>query len=216
MKRLRKSLHPQTVRYFHCGEYGTNYGRPHYHALLFGQDFSSDRYPWAVRDGHQYWRSPTLESAWTDPETKAPLGHAEIGELTEGSACYVARYILAKEYGKGFNPRYDTLDLETGEIIAEREREYVTMSRKPGIGAKWLEKYQSDVYPSDEVIFGGQKTKPPRFYDQKLQKAAPDLLEKIRKQRAAARDPENTTPERLAVREEVALAKITQKPRRIE
>jgi len=35
-KRLRKKLHKRRIKYFACGEYGETYGRPHYHAVLFG------------------------------------------------------------------------------------------------------------------------------------------------------------------------------------
>ena len=38
MKRLRKAF-GQKIRYFHCGEYGENFSRPHYHACLFNVDF---------------------------------------------------------------------------------------------------------------------------------------------------------------------------------
>ena len=43
MKRLRKHLEPLKVRFFACGEYGDNTYRPHYHVILFGYDFRSDR-----------------------------------------------------------------------------------------------------------------------------------------------------------------------------
>lgn len=43
MKRLRKYLEPVKVRFFACGEYGDNTYRPHYHLILFGCDFRSDR-----------------------------------------------------------------------------------------------------------------------------------------------------------------------------
>ena len=42
MKRLRRRF-GEGVRFFHCGEYGENFGRPHYHAILFNLDFS-DKY----------------------------------------------------------------------------------------------------------------------------------------------------------------------------
>lgn len=35
-KRLRKSLVGRKLKYFACGEYGERYGRPHYHAVVFG------------------------------------------------------------------------------------------------------------------------------------------------------------------------------------
>ncbi len=37
MKRLRKQF--SKVRFFHCGEYGDDTRRPHYHALLFNLHF---------------------------------------------------------------------------------------------------------------------------------------------------------------------------------
>ena len=39
MKRYRKKFGPN-IRYFHCGEYGSKFGRPHYHACIFNHDFS--------------------------------------------------------------------------------------------------------------------------------------------------------------------------------
>lgn len=35
MKRLRKKL-LSSIKFFACGEYGENFGRPHFHAILFG------------------------------------------------------------------------------------------------------------------------------------------------------------------------------------
>ena len=39
MKRLRQYIKPNRVRFFHCGEYGAKFARPHHHACLFGYDF---------------------------------------------------------------------------------------------------------------------------------------------------------------------------------
>ena len=93
VKKLRKSQDKDglaKVKYYAVGEYGENYGRPHYHAALFGEDFSDDRYVWRTTEsGHTVYRSPRLEKLWT-------LGNCEIGELTFESAAYVARYIMKK------------------------------------------------------------------------------------------------------------------------
>lgn len=36
LKRLRKALGEEKIRYFACGEYGEKYSRPHYHLIIFG------------------------------------------------------------------------------------------------------------------------------------------------------------------------------------
>lgn len=42
MKRLRKQVEPLKIKYFASGEYGDKFGRPHYHAIIFGLDFIRD------------------------------------------------------------------------------------------------------------------------------------------------------------------------------
>ena len=110
MKRLRKRLKGERVRYFHAGEYGADLGRPHYHSCLFGFDFS-DKVYWTSRGGFPVWRSSTLEALW-------PFGFSEIGSVTFESAAYVARYITKKMLGAGAEGAYKVLDPETGELVA--------------------------------------------------------------------------------------------------
>lgn len=38
LKRLRKAIYPEKIKYFYSGEYGDETLRPHYHFLLFGLD----------------------------------------------------------------------------------------------------------------------------------------------------------------------------------
>lgn len=59
MKRLRKAISPKKVRFFHCGEYGEQNQRPHYHACLFGYDFP-DKIFYKERDGCRLYISPML------------------------------------------------------------------------------------------------------------------------------------------------------------
>jgi hypothetical protein len=54
------------------------------------------------------------------------------------------------------------------------------MSRKPGIGYDWFEKYKTDVYPNDYCIINGKKIRPPRYYDNLLSE---EELEKIKNKR---------------------------------
>jgi len=42
MKRLRKKYGAK-IRFFHCGEYGEDRGRPHFHACIFNHDFQDKK-----------------------------------------------------------------------------------------------------------------------------------------------------------------------------
>lgn len=191
MKRLRKEV--GRVRYFHAGEYGALRARPHYHALLFGYGFP-DKCVSGTRAGEYVYRSAQLERLW-------PLGRSEIGSVTFASAAYVCRY-LVKE-GKDRT----TYDGETGEVI-ERERSYATMSRNPGLGAGWFERYGREVFPSDAVLVDGELRRPPRYYFERFAGEDPAGAELVRARREQERRLENETRERLGVREKVALAQL--------
>lgn len=209
MKRLRKKF-GSGIRFFHCGEYGSKYGRPHYHACLFNFDFP-DKKLWRVSEGNNLYTSEILQELW---EHK---GYCIIGEVTFQSAAYVARYIMKKINGKDAADHYEIYDLETGEL-SQAKPEYVTMSRRPGIAAGWFEKYQSDVFPHDYVIVRGHKCKPPRYYDNILKNSLPFDFEEIKFERytRAQQKIDNSTKERLAVREEVQNARLKQLVRPLE
>lgn len=203
-KRLRKS--GLRVRYYACGEYGEGLGRPHYHVCLFGEDFSLDRYHWrSSASGFKLFRSPTLEKAWT-------AGHSEIGDISFESAAYVAGYVQKKLHGDEAVDHYGRCDPHTGEwhpVIPE----FAVMSRRPGIGQLWLDRFGHEVAKHDSLISGGREMKPPRFYDKFLERRDPDLYQEIKRRRreAAAERSEDSTPERLATREIVAKAKVRSK-----
>lgn len=157
MKRLRKSVAPEKIRFYHCGEYGENLGRPHYHALLFNHDFEDKKY-FSERSGNKIFTSDKLSGLWN-------MGHAVIGNVTFDSAAYVARYVMKKVTGEKKESWYGPL-----------KPEYTTMSRRPGIGKGWFDKFSSDVYPYDRVVVRGVNTRPPRFYDNLLGSRDPGQL----------------------------------------
>jgi len=76
------------------------------------------------------------------------------------------------------------------------------MSRRPGIGTAFLNKYRADIYPHDYTVVRGLKMKPPKFYDLKLEEEDPDAIKniKIARKRRARIHASNNTPERLRVR----------------
>lgn len=76
-KRLRQRLSPRRIKYYACGEYGGRFGRPHYHAIIFGLSISD---------------KPLLVKAW-------PYGFVDVGLVTYESARYCAEY-MQTQYSK--------------------------------------------------------------------------------------------------------------------
>ena len=186
MRALRKRVGP--VRFFMCGEYGEVSLRPHYHAILFGYQFPDLR-PWGRSPaGHPVYRSALLEELWR-------YGNSLIGAVTKESAGYVARYCLKKVTGDRAEAHY-----------GGRVPEFARMSLKPGIGARFFERYQSDILPNDYCVADGVKIPVPRYYE-KLWKG--DLDEVKYRREVYGRDhADNNTEDRLQVREEVLKAKL--------
>lgn len=215
MKRLRKKMQPNKIRYFHCGEYGTDFKRPHYHACLFGVDFA-DKELLGEKDGIKLYYSYSLEKLWQN-------GYVTLGEVTFESAQYTARYILKKSLGYSAtvrDPKTDLLPSETiqpytGEIIPFLQ-EYTTMSLRPGIGADWFSKYKTDVYPFNFVIHSGIKMKPPRYYQNLYEIDNAPMLKVVKKKsrQAAQRHAADNTPERREARLICKTAEVNQNAHR--
>lgn len=191
---------PPKLRFFHVGEYGENGLRPHYHALIFGQDFLLGATTWKDDLGHLTWTHPIIEKCW-------PYGFHEIKELTPETVNYVAKYVQKKLYGEQYKDFHERIDSQTGECVTVKP-EHATMSK--GIGAKWWDKYKNEVFPDDFVVVKGKKVPVPRYYTKKLQKENEELYEQVRDERcksAAGRAADNT-PERRLVRDKVTKARI--------
>lgn len=203
--RTGKSSHP--IRFYMAGEYGSARGRPHYHACIFNFAFEDLKFLRRTNSGSDLYRSAQLESLW-------PYGYSSVGDVTFESAAYVARYVMKKQ-----NQDIDVhapVDLETGEVI-ERLPEYNRMSLKPGIGANFVDKFKSDVFPNDYVVVNGHKAKPPRYYFKRLEQQDPDLYEQVEYSRAmkGLQSCEENTVERLGARQKVLQAKLKQLQRNL-
>ncbi len=206
MKRLRKQhkgneiLKDATgkdtfpIRYFHCGEYGALLQRPHHHACIFNFDFP-DRTYWKSVNRVRYYRSQLLEKLW-------PFGYSSVGDVTVQSAAYVARYITKKISGKKAEAHYTQINKVTGEIN-RLQPEYITMSRRPGIGKRWFEKYYGDIFPKDFITHQGKKWKTPAYYDKLYDSIEPEKFKEIKEIRVDNMKAchENNTDARLRVRE---------------
>jgi len=165
MKRLRKKYHGKSIRFFHCGEYGDNFNRPHHHACLFNHDFD-DKKLWKKTEGGNLYISEELNNLW-------PYGYHLIGSVTWESAAYVARYVTKKITGEKAEEHYNG-----------RKPEYITMSRKPGIGKNYWDRYKSDMLAIDQVVMrDGKLLRVPRFYDKLLEIDDPEAINRIRNNR---------------------------------
>lgn len=208
MKRLRNSH--TGVRFYMCGEYGDNFGRPHFHACLFNCFFPDRSFLSSTPTGFRLYRSPELERLW-------PFGFSSIGDVTFESAAYVARYVTKKVTGDLADSHYTFLDPDTGELI-RRTPEFSNMSRRPGIAHGWYSRYSAEVHRADEIVIRGVRMKPPRYYDNLLKSAdgfAFDDMQYIRHQNALLRL-DDSTPERLAARAKVATARVALKSRSLK
>lgn len=195
MNKLRKRF-GNGIRFYHCGEYGDKFKRPHYHACIFNFDFD-DRVLFKRERGVELFRSVELEKLWTYRDTGIPLGFSTVGSMTFDSAAYCARYATKKIRGKKAKDHYGGL-----------RPEYATMSK--GIGRAYFDKYSKEIYVTDSVIAKeGLEFKPPRYYDSLYEIECPGDYARVKEARvknAVARLADNS-PERLIVREKVHLAK---------
>jgi hypothetical protein len=134
-KRLRKA-HPENhepIKYYLAGEYGSKTFRPHYHIILFNADIE------------------LIHKAWEK-------GEVHIGELTEASAAYTAKYI------------------NKGKIIPmhkndDRIPEFSLMSKKLGLNylsEKIINYHRADIERNYLTLEDGKKISLPRYFREKI------------------------------------------------
>lgn len=201
IKRLRKHFDGIKIRYFHCGEYGDRYKRPHYHALIFGLDFPDKVKYKTLPSGEILYTFPKLEELWG-------CGFATIGSVTFESAAYVARYVTKKVTGEAAEEHYTRID-EDG-FFWKIQPEYATMSRRPGIGRDWFNLYKADRMAHDYVVVRGVRCKPPRYYDNLILSESESRFEEIKQSRVdrALKHASEGRRSRLLVKEAVQEARL--------
>jgi len=221
MKRLRDHLAPHKVRSYGCAEYGELLSRPHYHLCIFGFDFPDRSLLKSSSDSKfSLFRSPLLESLWT-------LGHSSVAALTFESAAYVARYVVKKITGPSAPDHYTPRPLHPpglipsssgnphpGRIPSLLPEKAICVSRRPGLGKPWFDKYGTYVKHHDEVVLRGRKMRPPKYYDRLFDLADPAAFaftKAIRKQgglKAAAKLAEEDERIRVSRAPEKPLAEL--------
>jgi len=143
LKRFRKAMHPQKIRFFACGEYGDESQRPHYHLALFNVPlcrYGQSRYSASSRRKSCCDICDLVRDTWGK-------GRIQIDEFNSGTAQYVAGYVTKKMTSKDdyrLNGRYP---------------EFARMSLRPGLGydalhelASQLLKFNLDQSQSDVPV----------------------------------------------------------------
>lgn len=175
------SLHPEDTRnfirrfrdqfkkpfkYFLVGEYGDNFDRPHYHALIFGTDFGYSNH----FSNNKNNPTSSLEllhdtSALSCPELNSIWGHGftSVGELTFDSAAYCAQYAMKKITGSRAASHYGS-----------RHPEFMRTSQN-AIGKQYALQYAKEIILNNSVISNDHKQPIPPYYLKQYEKHNHDL-----------------------------------------
>lgn len=103
LKRLRKTLKNQKIKYFCVGEYGSQTDRPHYHLIIFNVQAGA----WDI-----------IEKSWS-------MGFCHFGEVEIASIHYVTGYLLKTlEKTAGKNPPFMTCSQGLGASYVDRMGDY--------------------------------------------------------------------------------------------
>ncbi|AXL14571.1 replication initiator protein [Microviridae sp.] len=207
LKKFRKKLYPAKIRFFMAGEYGgqaelgRKFGRPHFHAIIFGwyPEKSDCKVVKKTKTGELLYHSEFLSEIWGK-------GFVSVGSVTFESAAYVARYITKKITGDIKDDHYTDIDFATGESI-KIEPEFTLSSRRPGIGGNWLKKYKTDL-EKGYITVRGKKMNAAKFYDRKFEEIDPYGMDEIKQKRELLALDNQETEERLAVKERKRMLKM--------
>lgn len=162
------------IRFFGCGEYGSdeNTKRPHYHVIMLNLDIDIKELEFYKLNKlkEPLYKCKKLEKIWGK-------GYVIAGAVTWQSASYVARY-TTKKIGK------DKKYYEENKITPE----FVTMSRRPGIGINYYKENKEKIYKYDEIVCKSHagniaSRKVPRYFNKKYEEEHPNEYEEIRKKR---------------------------------
>lgn len=168
IKHLRNK-YGEGIRYYACGEYGSekNTHRPHYHLIVFNF-FPPDAVKvYANPYGGFYYSSIELNKLWS-------FGWVSIGDVSFNSCAYVARYC---------NKKIKDFAKENGVVCTP---EFSLMSRRPGIGQRYFEKHCKSLVETDLIyapIGDRFKVGSNRYFDKLIEKCDPEKLAELKKAR---------------------------------
>lgn len=148
-KRLRKNAKQtsktpfnEQIKYIACGEYGSKYQRPHYHAIIFNST------------------EQDIIKAWTkDGKT---IGIVTCDKVTPDRIRYIFKYAMKGNITKR----------EQSFTRDDRVREFQLISQGIGKqvldNKEWMKKHQGNISQPWITLKGGQKIAIPRYYKNKI------------------------------------------------
>ena len=183
---MKRDYKEDNIRFMACGEYGAEGQRPHYHIIFFNLNLPvEDLYAPRIINNELYYQSKIIERAWgaefeKDGKTwkKPPKGICNISVATWSTIAYTARYITKKVNGVESVAYYGSKG---------QEKEFMRVSRMPGIGEGYYKKHWKEIYDRDEIIIvnrsGTQTAKPPRYFDELYKKEHPKEFKELQRKR---------------------------------
>lgn len=128
LKRLRKAIFERfgkKIRFYCVGEYGTKFSRPHYHLIVFGHAFYETRKSIRKRGNFLDYVDEVIGECWK-------YGYHTVNDYTPLTANYVSGYVTKKLTNE---KTYDGI-----------EPEFHRMSRRDGIGKKFMLTHMKEVF----------------------------------------------------------------------
>lgn len=141
IKRLRKFVSPCKIRYFYSGEYGSRFGRPHFHIIVFNWCPDDLKYWHRTKKGSIEFISPQVQKLWK-------FGFSTIGMLNYNDIKYCAKYLQKFAF------------INSNNTNPYKVAPFVGMSLKPGIGYNLLD--EAD-FENDKIYVDGHFSKIPRY-----------------------------------------------------
>ncbi len=162
----------QGIRFYACGEYGSNTYRPHYHIIAFNLPVEDRNYLFSNANRDKIYTSDIISKIWNK-------GIITIGDVTWNSCAYVARYVMKKVKGPDAEEFYKKIGVVP---------EFVRMSRNPGIARDYYEENKNKIYEADEIVLTNKKglakvVKPSKYFDRLYDVEEPELMRAIKEKR---------------------------------
>lgn len=150
LKRLRMRL-GFPIRVFGCGEYGSLYGRPHFHFILYGVSLNNLMPVQAFKPkGNLVYTCRVISDLWS-------YGFHSVGSVSLQTLKYVARYTLKKQSPAGF------------ELDDSYQKPFLILPRRPGLGFPFVKRFHNEL-TRGYVVVDGKRVPMPLAIRNKLRK----------------------------------------------